>query len=127
MAPNTELYDDIIKESKESKESKEKSILQIAHNLVHSNRGEDYGHPLDDFSKTAAFWSIYKGVRFSPEDVALMMVFVKVSREMNKHKEDNLVDIAGYIETLSMVIEEKKYRNEILSTTFAAIEDVLPT
>ena len=35
-------------------------------------------------------------------DVALFMVAVKLSRQVNKHGRDNLVDAAGYLETLRM-------------------------
>jgi hypothetical protein len=38
----------------------------------------------------------------------MAMICLKLSREQNKPKRDNLVDIAGYINCLHMVIEEKK-------------------
>lgn len=38
------------------------------------------------------------------------MCAVKISRQCNKPKADNLIDLAGYAETVSMVIEEKAKR-----------------
>ena len=85
----------------------EETILEEAQRLVHGNRGDDYGHPFDDFSKTALIWQAIFGIPVTPEQVALAMVGVKISREVNKPKRDNCVDGAGYFETLSMVKERR--------------------
>ena len=86
------------------------TILEEAQRLVHGARGSDYGHPLDDFTKTARLWEVILGVEVSPEQVALCMMGVKISRELNAPKRDNMVDLAGYAETLRMVIEEREIR-----------------
>lgn len=91
-------------------EVEDETILQEAQRLVHGDRGADYGHPLDDFAKTALIWSAVLGVDVQPEQVALCMVGVKISREVNKPKRDNRVDGCGYFETLDMVYEEKARR-----------------
>jgi hypothetical protein len=39
-----------------------------------------------------------------PEDVALFMVAVKLSRECHEPKRDNLVDAAGYLECRARVL-----------------------
>jgi hypothetical protein len=41
------------------------------------------------------------------------MVGVKISRECNMHKEDNLIDAAGYLGTLQMLIEEQERRDNL--------------
>ncbi len=86
------------------------TVTAEADRLVSTDRGDDYGHPLDDFSKTAALWSIIFGIHVAPEQVAKAMSLVKVSRELNKHKRDNLVDECGYVKCLDMVIAEKARR-----------------
>lgn len=86
------------------------TILQEAQRLVHGDRGEAYGHPLDDFSKTAKIWSAILGIDVTPQQVALCMVGVKISREVNAPKRDNRVDGAGYFETLDMVEAELERR-----------------
>lgn len=88
------------------------TILEEADRLVDGDRQSDYGHPLDDFSKTAKLWSVILGTDVTPEQVALCMVQVKVSRELNKPKRDNRVDAAGYLKTLDMVIVERSRREE---------------
>lgn len=98
-----ELWEEAVRKAIEEDET----ILQEAQRLVHGNRGADYGHPYFDFSKTALIWQAVLGIPVTPEQVALCMVGVKISREVNKPKRDNLVDGAGYFETLSMVREKR--------------------
>ena len=82
----------------------QESILEEAKRIVHGDRGENYGHPFEDFSRTAKIWSAILGINIEPEQVALCMVGVKISREVNRPKRDNIVDGAGYFETLDMVV-----------------------
>lgn len=87
------------------------SPLSVAHNLVHGDRGVDYGHPIFDMTRTADQWTglfrdyLRPGVRFEAEDVAQAMIAVKQSRERNRPKSDNLNDICGYCETIHMIKE----------------------
>lgn len=71
-----------------------------------AERGSDYGHPREDFSRTAKLWSALKGIEFIPEDVAMFMICVKLSRETHKHKSDNIEDIKGYAECLRRLYED---------------------
>lgn len=98
----------------------EKSVLLEANDLVHGDRQADYGHPLDDFTKTAAMWSAILGTTVTAEQVGLCMCAVKISRQANRPKRDNLVDLAGYAETVQMVIEER-YRRQTAAETFGPL------
>jgi hypothetical protein len=82
------------------------SVLLEAHGLVHGPRQADYGHPRVDFARTAAMWSAILGVYVPVWKVPLCMAALKISRECQKHKRDNLVDGAGYLETCRMVRED---------------------
>jgi hypothetical protein len=73
--------------------------------LVHGQRGQDYGHPYEDFSRTAKMWSAILGIEVTPQQAILCMIAVKISRECHLPKRDNRVDIAGYAEALDMVVE----------------------
>lgn len=88
----------------------DESTLQEAQRLVHGDRGVAYGHPLDDFSRTAAMWSAILDHPVSAEQVGLCMCAVKISRQCNMPKRDNMVDLAGYAETVQMVIDERAGR-----------------
>lgn len=80
------------------------TILEEAQRLVHGDRGDSYGHPMDDFTRTGKFWAPILGLEeVTPEQVALCMTTLKISRELNKPKRDNRVDAAGYLETLDMI------------------------
>jgi hypothetical protein len=79
------------------------SVLAEADRIVSGDRGNDYGHPIHDFSRTALIWSAILGIHVTPEQVGLCMVGVKISRECNKHKRDNLVDGPGYFKCVDMI------------------------
>lgn len=106
------------------------NALEEANKLVHGDRNAAYGHPIDDFTCTAGMWTAYLRRRYGghlpalkPEDVGLMMVCVKLSRESGLHKDDNLIDGAGYFETVAMVLDER-HRRELLSETFGPIDEL---
>jgi len=86
------------------------NILQEAERITRGPRQEDYSHPLDDYTTTAALWSAILGIRVTPEQAILCMILVKVSRESRKHKRDNLVDVAGYADCAQRVVEEREWR-----------------
>ncbi len=74
-------------------------LLEDADMLVNGDRNNDYGPPTQDFSRTAALWSIYlDGKRMlDAHDVAVMMILLKVSRlSWSPNNRDSWVDIAGY-------------------------------
>ena len=95
-----------------------RSVAMEAHDLVYGDRGADYGHPLDDFCKTAALWTARLQVtgRLAPgavlvaEDVAWLMIDVKWSREQNRPKRDNVVDAIGYVLTYWRILRERARR-----------------
>lgn len=84
------------------------TVLEEASRVVGGSRGKDYGHPYDDFSRTAALWSALFGWQVRPEDVPAAMRMVKESRLRNspRHR-DSLVDIGGYARTQEMVWERE--------------------
>lgn len=89
---------------------KDEGPCAAAQRLVNGTRQADYGHPVDDFDRTAQFWTAIFGVPVTGEQVAMAMVCVKLSREINRPKQDNRTDAAGYIETLDKVVKERERR-----------------
>ena len=78
-----------------------KNVCQEAEELVLGDRNSSYGNPADDYAKTAKVWSgllnpILKR-DITPQEAMLMMVGLKLSREVHKHKHDNIVDAIGYL------------------------------
>ena len=72
-------------------------IEEEARSLIEGDRNESYGPWSKEAAKIAAVWSALAGVPIKPEHVAPMMVGLKLVREGNRHKRDNLTDAIGYI------------------------------
>ena len=82
-------------------------ILDRAKAIVTGEREKQYGKPEDNFAAVAQMWEVYlreqcvgegADVRVAPEDVAMMMVLLKVGRLMTgDYLADNYVDICGYV------------------------------
>lgn len=95
---------------------KPETICEEANRLTHGDRQSQYGHPLDDFSRTAELWTtllkdrLLPGTAILSDDVARLMIALKLSRDVNKAKRDTVVDIAGYAQTLQMVRDERERR-----------------
>jgi len=93
--------------------AKPETILEEAARLTSRDRQGDYGHPRDDFARTADIWNgilrakLRDGQRIEATDVPLLMIGVKLAREAHRHKRDNPVDIAGYANTIMLVHEKE--------------------
>lgn len=87
--------------------SDKKNILEEAQQAVYGDRQADYGGVKQNFTNIAKGWSIILGSDVTPEQVGLCMVWLKVARQMNKPKRDNLVDGAGYFATIEKMENEK--------------------
>lgn len=86
------------------------SVCEEAQRLVGGDRGASYGHPLDDYTRTAAMWSAILGHTVTAEQAIACMIAVKLSRETHKPKRDNRTDMAGYAQCLDMVHAERERR-----------------
>lgn len=83
------------------------NIFEEANELIHGPRQASYDHPYYNFSRIAKIWSVVLGMEVTPEQVGLCMVGVKIAREAYSPKRDNLVDAAGYLGTIELVMEER--------------------
>lgn len=88
-------------------------ILDEAARLTAGTRHCDYGHPRDDFARTALMWTgifaqkLRPGSQVTAMDIPLCMIAVKLARQAHRHKRDNLVDVAGYARTAAMIAGEE--------------------
>lgn len=91
-----------------------KSILDEAEEIIYGDREQVYGHPSLNLSNIAEQWSLYLQQRYGaqfemePDDVCWMMVQLKMVRQMNASKRDNLVDAVGYIALIERVEDYEK-------------------
>jgi hypothetical protein len=76
-----------------------KSILEDAVTTMHQ-RGAMYGHPYINHKRIADLWTAYLGFPIQPDQVAICMALVKVSRlaETPSHRgRDGYVDGVAYL------------------------------
>jgi len=103
----------IAEENKDSNAPKvpQKTIHQEAADIVYGDREEAYDDPNINFRKVARMWSgmLDKKLRvvITPQDVALMFILLKISRESFQPKRDNRVDIIGYTLCLQRIIDSE--------------------
>ena len=98
------------------------SILLEAENIINGQRRQDYGSVTDSFENVAGLWSEYLSrhvkaraadstglypVVLSGEDVANLMILMKVSRAQNGFHRDSYVDIAGYAGCVEKLQDER--------------------
>ena len=80
-----------------SKAEKSREFLQEAHGIVYGDRHEEYGDAANNFNDIAKMWTDWnRGYHFTKEDVAMMMIMVKIARCRQNWTEDSLKDIVGY-------------------------------
>jgi hypothetical protein len=97
--------------------TKPQSILQEADYLINGPRRGTYGHPLDDYGRTAAMFSAWLGDKLreplTAEEAEMFMVIVKLSRQRHLPKRDNLVDAAGYLGCIELTQAERQRRETL--------------
>ena len=82
-----------------------RECLEESIKCVCKDRDQQYGTPQKNITKIAELWSIFKGVKFSPQDVGVMMALLKIARiSSGQIKDDNYIDACGYL-SLSCELE----------------------
>lgn len=92
----------------------QESVLDEAKRIQGGDRQKDYGHPSHDFQRIATMWNVLFSefiedgeLNLPPMAVAMGMAAVKLSRQANRPKRDNWVDIAGYAQCGQLCDEVK--------------------
>lgn len=105
-AASQEQADTLVQEDNSTIQVKS-PILAEASELIHGDRAKDYGDAKESFAHIAALWSAYTKTTISPQDVAMMMSLLKMSRAKHSgftHR-DSFVDMAGYVALASDISE----------------------
>ena len=77
--------------------TKTEQLFEEVIEILHS-RGSQYGHPIGNHKRIAELWSAYLGYPIQPNEVAILMCLVKISRQAEDPRvEDNYKDALGYI------------------------------
>lgn len=80
-------------------------LLQEAISAIDNIKIQEYGDVYKSFSRIADLWSSILGTQVTPVKVGLCMIAFKISREVSFHKDDNLVDMAGYIYCIEKILK----------------------
>ena len=74
------------------------TVLEEAQSLIYGDREKDYGKTSDNFKDIAKGWEVIAKTTITPEQVGLMMAWLKICRanKDNCEKRDSLIDLAGY-------------------------------
>lgn len=81
----------------------EAQLLIDAIGTINGERQDQYGNAEDSFELIAEFWSTLFGIRITASGVAEALILMKIARQMNAPKRDNILDIAGYAALLERI------------------------
>jgi hypothetical protein len=88
----------------------DKSILLDAHNIVYKNAdGHDYGSFDQNMQDACNFAMVMTGNQVTMDMAYALMVGLKLAREKQVHKRDNMVDVCGYMEGWSEYREKQAW------------------
>ena len=86
------------------------NILKKANEIV-NNRSEEkerqYGDFIECMKKTARIASEMSSKEITTEDAYNVLIALKLSRQSNNHKEDNLLDAVAYLGSLNNYEQNK--------------------
>lgn len=87
------------------------SVNSEADALINGDRQAEYGSPLDNFTRVAHLWQEVFNAPVTPEQVALCLLLLKVSRFINTptHR-DSVVDMCGYAGCIELIWDEQLKR-----------------
>tara|TARA_R100000963_G_C4626599_1_gene92699 strand:+ start:228 stop:491 length:264 start_codon:yes stop_codon:yes gene_type:complete len=86
------------------------NILKKANNIINKRKEEKqrmYGPFGEGMKRAALIASGSTGKDFTPKDMYMAMIALKLSRESYYHKEDNLLDAVAYLAALNNYENEK--------------------
>jgi len=93
--------------SEQSNEHTPTDVIQKALELLNGDRAKDYGDIIENFEHIATIANILlkrKDIVLEKDDIAAVMIALKISREGNKHKLDNLVDLVNYTQIYNTLV-----------------------
>jgi hypothetical protein len=85
------------------------NILEEASKVTSGDKRRDYDSATKNHERIAKLWNTYLDIRKEPtgpitaENVAWMMVMLKIARNEHTAKPDNYVDAAGYIRCAAQI------------------------
>ena len=101
-----EDYIELTSDTLPSNKDNEPSILDKAKAILEGSRNSDYGGT-EGLNRIAKVASILTNIDLTAEDIAKIMISLKLVRESFNHKEDNILDGIGYLALLNDIYNER--------------------
>jgi len=90
----------------------DRSILLDAHNIVYKDAdGHDYGSFDQNMQDACNFAMVMTGREVSIDMAYAVLIGLKLAREKQSHKRDNMVDVCGYMEGWAEYKEKQALKN----------------
>ncbi len=121
VSPKVVSHQAVEDEFEKAEAQYQQTILDTAKKITSSDRNEAYGHPYQNHTCTAEFWSSYRQRRQERSsdalDVCVEMILTKISRLANRRGDlkssldfliqhmDTITDIAGYARNMEQIVE----------------------
>jgi DNA-binding protein H-NS len=86
------------------------NILEKANQIVNKRSEEkerQYGNFIECMTKTARIASELSNKKITTNDAYNILIALKLARQANAHKEDNLLDVVAYIASLNELLNQK--------------------
>ena len=89
------------------------NILEQANKIVHENtdRSQMYGSYHECNQRIAELMTILTGKQITIKDVFYLQVAMKLAREVQNHKEENLLDTVAYIGALNNELNNNQHEH----------------
>lgn len=85
-----------------------KDLLIEAEKLTNNDRNEQYGSITESFNLYSEICKVNFDLEIDPYQIAQVLMAIKLGRQKFKHKDDNLIDLAGYTKILAVLLEDKQ-------------------
>lgn len=72
---------------------------------IGNDREKDYGPATTNIQKTAAITKSMFGISIQPSECVAVIIANKLSRQDNKKKEDNIIDLINYFAIYQLLLE----------------------
>ncbi len=89
---------------------KPETVLEESYRIINGERQKQYGPAKENFADIGDGWTkllrrkLAPGAYIDPEEVAVMMIWLKACRFINGRDRDSVVDMGGYAGTIAKVM-----------------------
>lgn len=85
------------------------NILDQAKDILYNTKNEkhkEYGNIQDNIKRITSYAKML-GAEVTIQDIFIVLISLKLSRESNAHKEDNILDLVAYLTAYNDFMESK--------------------